>query len=477
MTKKGNIPNEKKRRKSMKKMVKKLSALLMAVIMVFAMSTTAFAEKTGATINVTGLSTNGDQKVTIYEIYRLDLNDNEWVKASWVPDNITPDNLLDNLEALKNAVSNETGETKNTTTGSVSFTNKQVGAYLVLAEDTTNKVTYSTMVAETWKYDEDNLIAADVANVVAKAEGYTTDKTQDDPDEVVEVGDLLKYSITTTVPYNKDNEIDSFTVSDQLTGATYYLTGEAVKGVSPVNSITLNGNASELKIDESFNGKNTFTVDLSQLINAENTNAGKTVIITYTVKIDAVDSITNTANSTNDPTGTTTKTYTGNAQITKYGDKDKTIKLSGAEFALYRQVNDTKREYAVIDGNGYITGVWTPVTATDGKFVRPEDVSTVTTDGNGLAIVKGLNTGTYYFDEVVAPDGYSINDEDKEVIVTKSGEAENITVTGETDMIDTKLSSLPSTGGIGTTIFTIGGCVIMIAAAGLFFASRRKEEK
>lgn len=41
---------------------------------------------------------------------------------------------------------------------------------------------------------------------------------------------------------------------------------------------------------------------------------------------------------------------------------------------------------------------------------------------------------------------------------------------------NTKLSTLPSTGGIGTTIFTIGGCAIMIAAAGLFFASRRKQE-
>nr|WP_300789828.1 SpaA isopeptide-forming pilin-related protein [uncultured Acetatifactor sp.] len=42
---------------------------------------------------------------------------------------------------------------------------------------------------------------------------------------------------------------------------------------------------------------------------------------------------------------------------------------------------------------------------------------------------------------------------------------------------NTKLASLPSTGGIGTTIFTIGGCAIMIIAAGLFFATRRKTEK
>ena len=44
-------------------------------------------------------------------------------------------------------------------------------------------------------------------------------------------------------------------------------------------------------------------------------------------------------------------------------------------------------------------------------------------------------------------------------------------------MKDTKLSSLPSTGGIGTTFFTLGGCAIMILAAGLYFALRRKTEK
>ena len=47
----------------------------------------------------------------------------------------------------------------------------------------------------------------------------------------------------------------------------------------------------------------------------------------------------------------------------------------------------------------------------------------------------------------------------------------------DTAIPNTKLSTLPGTGGIGTTIFTIGGCAIMIAAAGLYFASRRKENK
>lgn len=465
------------------KKIKRIMAMLLAMVMVLGMTVTAYAAKDGATINVTGLSTNGKQIVTIYEIYRLDTNDNSWEKAAWVPQEVTPENLneTDMLSKMKAAALGTTGVSRESENGSVIFNNVQSGAYLVLAVDETGKVTYNTMVAETYKYDENHhLIAPDTANVVAKAETYTTGKTQDDTDGIVEVGDLVKYSITTTVPY-QDGSVNEFKVNDTLTGATYYLTGEDVKDVAAVNEIKVNEVTQNLKIDEQYNGKTTFTVDLMSLVNDNNTNAGATVVITYTAKVNAVDKVTNKADSSHDSDGTTVYAYTGQAEITKYAedtnnnDLSDNAKLAGAQFALYRLSNDsTTREYAVIDTNGYITGEWITVAAVDGKFTLLENVSTVTTNNEGIATVKGLNVGTYYFDEVVAPDGYAIYEGDSivEVEVAESG-----TIFGSTYMIDSTLSSLPETGGIGTTIFTIGGCVIMIAAAGLFFASRRKSAK
>lgn len=93
---------------------------------------------------------------------------------------------------------------------------------------------------------------------------------------------------------------------------------------------------------------------------------------------------------------------------------------------------------------------------------------------NGTLQVTGLDEGSYAFKETKAPEGYKVSPNNKEFTITANESAE-VTV-DELSFVNTKLSALPSTGGIGTTIFTIAGCVIMIAAAGLFFASRKKSD-
>ena len=118
----------------------------------------------------------------------------------------------------------------------------------------------------------------------------------------------------------------------------------------------------------------------------------------------------------------------------------------------------------------------------------------IKTGANGEASVNNLDAqATYYVKETKAPNGYSLNDfayqltgADVKAAGTTTETEGKVTYTVQTytytnfadiTVKDSKLSALPSTGGIGTTIFTIVGCGIMIAAAGLFFASRRKENR
>ena len=60
-------------------------------------------------------------------------------------------------------------------------------------------------------------------------------------------------------------------------------------------------------MDETLNGATTFTLDLKNLVTSKNTYAGQEVVITYTAKVNKVNEITNTANSTHDSDGTITK--------------------------------------------------------------------------------------------------------------------------------------------------------------------------
>ena len=103
-----------------------------------------------------------------------------------------------------------------------------------------------------------------------------------------------------------------------------------------------------------------------------------------------------------------------------------------------------------------------------------EMIGKVKAGSDGAVVIKGLKMGDYRVTETKAPEGYSINVDGASATIKESKD-KNVTV--PTSLKDTKLSALPSTGGIGTTIFTIAGCLIMVTAAGLFFASRKRTNK
>ncbi|MCI5589101.1 MAG: LPXTG cell wall anchor domain-containing protein, partial [Coprococcus comes] len=251
-----------------------------------------------------------------------------------------------------------------------------------------------------------------------------------------------------------------------------------VKGVDPVYTLTVNGvNKNDLLIQAAtLHEQSSFDLNLLALVNDDNTYAGQEVILTYTALVGKANIVDNKATSSQDPNGTTTHTYNGNATITKL-DKDTRHSLKGAQFVVYKIV-EGKKFYASIDEEGWFTGTWTEE---DENGNVPTAAGKITTGDNGKATVKGLTVGTYFFKEVVAPDGYSINPVDTQFTMIEK--KTNDVITGveaqnadKIEMLDDKLSALPETGGIGTTIFTIAGCAIMIAAAGLFFANRKKSD-
>lgn len=157
--------------------------------------------------------------------------------------------------------------------------------------------------------------------------------------------------------------------------------------------------------------------------------------------------------------------------------------LEGATFTLYRNYTDAN-ENAKPDADELSGEVGSYVTKSSDNY----DIE-----------FKGLDADVpYYLTETAAPAGYTINDTVYTITFTNlvdngngnvtydvwvDGEFKNTITYGSPagnfgmQVENTKLSSLPSTGGIGTTIFTIGGCTIMVTAAGLYFATRKKTEK
>ena len=140
--------------------------------------------------------------------------------------------------------------------------------------------------------------------------------------------------------------------------------------------------------------------------------------------------------------------------------------------------------YSLNDKVYPITANWTTATTTS-NATETERTYTTTKPSEDALQVGWIKGNTFYsFDEVGDnTEGYQAAylATEKTTSSTETSFVENGDV-GGTALLDdaipnTKLSTLPGTGGIGTTIFTIGGCAIMIAAAGLYFASRRKENK
>ncbi len=204
--------------------------------------------------------------------------------------------------------------------------------------------------------------------------------------------------------------------------------------------------------------------------------------------------------------------YTYQVSFKKVQEDGQTSPLAGAIFGIYDkdgklvdQVTTNDEGYAVstnvsagtytikelVAPTGYtlntkpyyVTAEWTSAIYEVTGTVTDRTYTTEASSKDAVQ-VGWIANGVFYVNESDAPKGAkpAYLESTNTTTVTNGGTVTNDKAGAGTVLLgenipNTKLTSLPSTGGIGTTIFTIGGCLIMIAAAGLFFASRRKSAK
>lgn len=163
----------------------------------------------------------------------------------------------------------------------------------------------------------------------------------------------------------------------------------------------------------------------------------------------------------------TTETYTFKVDVVKTDDKDKV--LDGVQFKLYDAKTGGNEIALVKESDGVYR------LAKDGE-TGVEYITTV----NGQLEIKGFDANTnYYLEETKAPDGYHKLGERVEIAVKEANLEASVSndtwQSGGVHVVNNPGKELPSTGGMGTALFYIGGGVLVVGAAALFVLKKRKD--
>lgn len=293
------------------------------------------------------------------------------------------------------------------------------------------------------------------------------------------IGDTVNFSITITV---KDGAPKDYVLHDKLSGLTFDPDSLEVK----VGTTKLNAGTDYTLVANPTDG-DSFDVNFTD----GKLKPNDVVVVTYSATVAANATIAGAGNTNKakleyngkHSTEEETTTYVWKLNVHKYtlDSTNKEVALSGAKFVLYRMDGGAKK-YAKLTG-GKI----------DGWVTNQSDATTLETTGTGDISIEGLNVGTYYLEETEAPAGYNKLTGPIEVEITATTSAtsgsetvqyKNSSETSYTPATDATVkvlnsagTQLPSTGGIGTTLFYVIGGVLMAVAAVLLVTKKRMNNK
>ena len=472
------------------KQIKKLASVCLALIMALALAVPAFAA--GETGSITINDAVVGQTYTIYQI--LDLESYNASSNAYAYKATTAWNTFINSDAIKgtyvevdaqgyvtwktgadaaafakaaqkyakdNSITNQGSVTATTTT--VSFTGLDLGYYLVdttlgtlCSLDTTNP----DVVME-----EKNQVPVNVKTVEEDSTGNYGGTNDAD------IGQTVNFKSTITAQAGAENYVFHDTMS---AGLTY--TG--------VTGITLNGAAVDASnytvVTEGLTDGCTFEVRFTQTF-CDTLKANDQIVISYTAVLNENAVIAGEGNpntskvSYGDSSNTKytpdsqTKTYTWDVDVFKYTMNGETeTALAGAKFTLSKNADGSNPIALVSEGNNVYRVAKTGETGT---------VTEITTDATGKFTIEGMDADTYYLTETAAPAGYNKLSGPVTIVIGANGVVNATTEApqgvDEVKVLNQTGTELPSTGGIGTTIFYVLGAVLVVGAGVVLVTKKR----
>ena len=447
----------------MKKM-RKIFALLIAMVMVLGMSTMVFAAGTGS-ITITppdGVDTTQTITYKIYKVFDADGNGSAisyklvsgktTAPAGFTVDTAgnvtysgtsTTGGLTEaDIAAIAAYVASDSPVATVTSTGGADAvaTGLANGYYYITT--TTGTVVTIDSTNPNATVDDKNIIPG-VDKKITGASSYDTDGKK----ALAQVGTQVEFTATITVGKGQIG----YEFNDTMTsGLTYVADSLTVTGIPAAGyTATASGQSIKVEFDDDEIAK------LAQ---------GAEIVLTYKATI--------TENALNDDPekNTATISYGNNGQ---YTSEPSVTEVYNAQFTVTKQ-----------DGNNQpLAGAGFVIANADNKYYKLdngvvtwvdsiEDADEHVSDAQGaVAAFTGLANGTYTLVEKTVPAGYNKAADQNFTVAEHDYTATNLKQTAKA--INTAGSVLPSTGGIGTTIFYIIGAILVIGA-GVVLVTRRR---